>query len=125
MASMPWTPTLCSLLTYPSEYYFSLENLIKDMYLRKQMDSQGFVFFSVIAGFNRIKQLTTDHNLIKLVCYQSRNIVFRIGNDGQERLRPVENWEQWVLPMGQRDKLAQNDGSAFTWLRSNYPPSVS
>jgi la-related protein 1 len=80
------------------------------MYLRKQMDSKGFVFFSVIAGFNRIKHLTTDPDLIKLVCYQSRNIEFRIGNDGNERLRLREGWEQWVLPMAQRESLAQNDG---------------
>jgi la-related protein 1 len=98
------------LLTPYREYYFSLENLLKDMYLRKQMDSKGFVFFSVIAGFNRIKQLTTDPDLIKLVCYQSRNIEFRIGNDGKERLRLREGWEQWVLPMVQRDSLAQNEG---------------
>jgi la-related protein 1 len=80
------------------------------MYLRKQMDSKGFVFFSVISGFNRIKHLTTDPDLIKLVCYQSRNIEFRIGNDGKERLRLREGWEQWVLPMPQRESLAQNDG---------------
>jgi len=48
--------------------------------------------------------------LIKLVCCQSRNIEFRIGNDGKERLRLREGWEQWVLPMAQRDSSAQNDG---------------
>ena len=98
------------MLTVIREYYFSLENLLKDMYLRKQMDSKGFVFFNTIASFNRIKHLTTDPDLIKLVCCQSRNIEFRIGNDGKERLRLREGWEQWVLPMGQRDSLAQNDG---------------
>jgi la-related protein 1 len=102
--------TMVSSLTRNREYYFSLENLLKDMYLRKQMDSKGFVFFTVIAGFNRIKHLSTDTDLIKLVCYQSRNIEFRIGNDGKERLRLREGWEQWVLPMAQRDSLAQNEG---------------
>lgn len=127
MGLTAWTSSLCfpwcqhscmstliqyrpSSLTLSREYYFSLENLLKDMYLRKQMDSKGYVFFHVIAGFNRIKHLTTDPDLIKLVCYQSRNIEFRIGNDGNERLRLREGWEQWVMPMAQRESLAQNDG---------------
>lgn len=98
------------MLTTNREYYFSLENLCKDMYLRKHMDSQGFVFLAVIADFNRIKHLTTDMELIKLVCYQSRTIEFRIGHDGKDRLRRREGWEQWVLPVPQRDASAQNDG---------------
>ena len=80
------------------------------MFLRKHMDSKGFVFLAVIADFNRIKQLTTDMELIKLVCYQSRNIEFRVGVDGKDRLRRREGWEQWVLSVGERDVSAQNDG---------------
>lgn len=76
------------------------------------MDSKGFVFLGVIADFNRIKQLTTDMELIKMVCYQSRTIEFRIGADGKDRLRRREGWEQWVLSMGDRDPSAQNDGPA-------------
>ncbi len=74
------------------EYYFSVENLCKDIYLRKHMDSKGFVYLSFIAEFNRIKQLTTDMELIKLVCYQSRIIEFSVGLDGKERLRRREGW---------------------------------
>jgi la-related protein 1 len=80
------------------------------MFLRKHMDSQGFVFLGFIAGFNRIKQLTTDMELIKFVCYQSRTIEFRVGPDGRDRLRPREGWEKWVLAMPERDSAAQNDG---------------
>ncbi|OCK78937.1 hypothetical protein K432DRAFT_279072, partial [Lepidopterella palustris CBS 459.81] len=47
-------------LTCVREYYFSVDNLCKDMFLRKRMDSKGFVLLSVIAEFNRIKQLTPD-----------------------------------------------------------------
>lgn len=93
-----------------SEYYFSLENMCKDMFLRKHMDSKGFVFLNVIADFNRIKHLTTDLELIKLVCFQSRAIEFRVGRDGKDRLRAREGWEQWILPMAERDPSSQNDG---------------
>ncbi|KAF2447412.1 hypothetical protein P171DRAFT_452708 [Karstenula rhodostoma CBS 690.94] len=99
-----------SMVTTQLEYYFSLDNLCKDMYLRKHMDSKGFVFLSFISEFNRIKHLTTDLELIKLVCYQSRAIEFRVGHDGKDRLRVRENWQQWVLPVEERDSSAQNEG---------------
>jgi la-related protein 1 len=80
------------------------------MFLRKHMDSQGFVFLDLIASFARIKHLTTDMELIKLVCYNSNEIDFRIGHDGKDRLRTRKGWEQWVLSMAERDPSAQNDG---------------
>jgi la-related protein 1 len=98
------------LLTIASDYYFSVDNLLKDMYLRRKMDSQGFVTLEFIAGFNRIKQLSTDIELIKLVCQQSSVVQYRTGEDGQDRLRRREGWEQWVLNMADRDAAAQNEG---------------
>lgn len=92
------------------EYYFSVENLIKDLFFRKHMDSQGFVFLSLVADFNRLKSLTTDYELLKYVCLQSPNIELRTGQDGQDRLRKSGDWERWVLPMAERDSSAQNDG---------------
>merc|ERR1719207_187961 len=44
------------------EYYFSAENLAKDMYLRKQMNSEGWVNIHIIAGFNRLRKLLTPPN---------------------------------------------------------------
>jgi la-related protein 1 len=99
-----------SLLTTSSEYYFSVDNLLKDMYLRRRMDSQGFVSLEFIAGFNRIKHLSTDLELIKLVCQQSSVVQYRTGEDGQDRLRRRDGWEQWVLNMAERDTVAQNEG---------------
>lgn len=82
------------------------------MFLRKHMDSQGFVFLSVIANFNRIKQLTQDMELIRYVCFQSRNVEFRTGPDGVDRLRKRDGWQQWILSMEERDPSAQNEGPA-------------
>ena len=93
-----------------SEYYFSVDNLCKDMFLRKHMDSQGFVFLSVISDFNRIKQLTTDMEIIRSICYQSQTIEYKIGADGRDRLRRRNGWETWVLPLKDRDRSAQNEG---------------
>ncbi|KAF2842369.1 hypothetical protein M501DRAFT_928338 [Patellaria atrata CBS 101060] len=123
MSAGPYSPyidsyTLIQMVTHQLEYYFSLDNLCKDMFLRKHMDSQGFVFLTVIADFNRIKNLTTDIELIKMVCYQSRNIEFKTGIDGKDRLRKREGWEQWVLQLSERDLSVQNDEP----VELHYPP---
>lgn len=115
MSAVPYSPyvdqyALFGMLTSQVEYYFSVDNLLKDMYLRKHMDSQGFVSLEFIAAFNRIKILSTDIDLIKLVCQQSAMVEYRTGEDGKDRLRRRENWEQWVLTMADRHESAQNDG---------------
>lgn len=38
------------------EYYFSFDNMCRDVYLRSQMDEEGWVPFSLIAGFAKVKQ---------------------------------------------------------------------
>ena len=80
------------------------------MFLRKQMDSQGFVFLSVLEKFNRIKQLTSDKELLRWVCLQSSTIDFQTGPDGIDRVRRAEDWQPWVLNMEERDESARNDG---------------
>lgn len=74
------------------------------------MDSQGFVLLSFIANFKRIKNLTEDFDLLRHCCRQLRNAEYQVGEDGIDRLRPREKWEQWVLGMEQRDPSARTDG---------------
>lgn len=46
------------------EYYFSEENLLKDFFLRRKMDAQGFLPIALIASFHRVQTLTTDIALV-------------------------------------------------------------
>uniref|UniRef100_A0A093V0M7 Putative HTH La-type RNA-binding protein n=1 Tax=Talaromyces marneffei PM1 TaxID=1077442 RepID=A0A093V0M7_TALMA len=117
MSAVPYQPymepfNLFTLIQMQLEYYFSVDNLCKDLYLRKHMDSQGFVRLSFIAGFKRIRHLTEDYEMLRHCGRQLRNAEYIIGEDGQDRLRPRDKWEQWVLPVDQRDASAQNDGHA-------------
>ncbi|KAJ9561817.1 hypothetical protein OSB04_006977 [Centaurea solstitialis] len=48
-------PMLHSRIVSQIDYYFSNDNLIKDTYLRKNMDEQGWVPVSLIAGFKKVK----------------------------------------------------------------------
>ncbi|KAL8681162.1 MAG: hypothetical protein Q9186_002694 [Xanthomendoza sp. 1 TL-2023] len=102
--------SIFGMVSMQMEYYFSVDNLCKDLYLRKHMDSQGFVFLSVLARFNRIRQLTQDLELVRYVCLNSPQIEFRTGSDGHDRLRKRDGWQQWILAIEERDPSAQNDG---------------
>ena len=119
MSAVPYNAALDSyallaMVHSQLEYYFSIDNLCKDMFLRQNMDSQGYVLLSVIAGFKRIKALTEDMDMLRHVCGQLKSIEFRPGEDGVDRLRRKEGWEQWIRPMSERVASARNDGPPAT-----------
>ncbi|MCJ1420880.1 hypothetical protein MMC32_007239 [Xylographa parallela] len=100
---------LIGMVQMQMEYYFSLDNLCKDMFLRKHMDSQGFVFLTVLVKFNRIRQLTSDLELIRYVCRNSELIDIQTGIDGVDRVRKADGWQQWVLNLEDREDNVKND----------------
>ncbi|KAI2084415.1 hypothetical protein LOZ36_004808 [Ophidiomyces ophidiicola] len=115
MTAIPYQPymeqySLMGMISMQLEYYFSVDNLCKDLFLRRHMDSQGFVLLTVIAAFKRIKSLTEDMDLLRLVCRQLKTVEYRPGEDGLDRIRKKEKWEQWVLSMEARDPSAQTEG---------------
>ncbi|ETN45322.1 uncharacterized protein HMPREF1541_09153 [Cyphellophora europaea CBS 101466] len=120
MSAMPYNEQLgsyavLSMVMSQMEYYFSIDNLCKDLYLRKHMDSQGWVLLSVVANFKRIKQLAGEEQTLetlRMVCPQVKNLEFMRGQDGEERIRRQEGWKDFILPIAERFPTAQNDGPA-------------
>lgn len=117
MSAMPYDPlnsfAVLSMVMTQIEYYFSIDNLCKDLFLRKNMDSQGWVPLSVIANFKRIKTLTNDSmsfDTLRHVCQQVKSVEYLHSEDGDDRLRRRENWQGFVLPMSDRFQTAQHDG---------------
>ncbi|KAI0459745.1 hypothetical protein F5B21DRAFT_255431 [Xylaria acuta] len=97
------------------EYYFSVENCVKDWYLRTHMDSQGFVPLPFIASFNRMRELLVDVSILRQACLASTVLELVMGADGVERVRSKEGWEKWVIQdMNLRDPSARHDGPS-TW----------
>eukprot|EP01119_Soliformovum_irregulare_P000089 TRINITY_DN1006_c0_g1_i1.p1 TRINITY_DN1006_c0_g1~~TRINITY_DN1006_c0_g1_i1.p1 ORF type:complete len:814 (+),score=260.80 TRINITY_DN1006_c0_g1_i1:182-2623(+) len=74
------------------EYYFSIENLCKDLYLRSNMDSEGFVDISVIANFNRVKMLGCDNDTLLQILSKSEVI-----EEKGTKLRVKNDWKTWLL----------------------------
>lgn len=98
------------------EYYFSVDNLCKDMWLRKHMDAQGFVKLSVVASFNRLKKIIQNSGgmevgmeLLRATCLASDVVEFVVGDDQIDRLRNREKWREFVLQPADRIEELQND----------------
>ncbi|XP_007046622.2 PREDICTED: la-related protein 1C [Theobroma cacao] len=75
------------------DYYFSNENLIKDTYLRQNMDDQGWVSIKLIAGFKKVSFLTDNIQLI-LDALRSSTVVEVQGDKVRKRI----DWMRWIMP---------------------------
>ncbi|MBA0608219.1 hypothetical protein Godav_020461 [Gossypium davidsonii] len=75
------------------DYYFSNENLIKDTYLRQNMDDQGWVPIKLIAGFKKVSLLTDNIQLIT-DALQSSTVVEVQG----DKVRKQIDWMRWIMP---------------------------
>jgi la-related protein 1 len=120
MNTAPFNPyidhsSVLAMVKMQLEYYFSIDNLCKDVFLRKHMDSQGFVFLNFIASFKRIQALTQDFELLYYACLESDIIEQIRGDDGIDRMRRKDGWEKWVLPIEERDESARNAGPSTHW----------
>uniref|UniRef100_A0A672YVM9 HTH La-type RNA-binding domain-containing protein n=1 Tax=Sphaeramia orbicularis TaxID=375764 RepID=A0A672YVM9_9TELE len=75
------------------EYYFSLDNLERDFFLRRKMDQEGFLPIGLIASFHRVQALTTDINLILDALKDSKEVEI-IDMKIRRKVEP----EKWPLP---------------------------
>lgn len=102
------------------DYYFSLENLIRDIYLRKNMNSDGWVPLDLILNFKRVKIIVSlleegltneaeSQDVSKAIVdavtkCQNLDVQFTDGTNAETakitnvQLRVKDNWQQWVMP---------------------------
>ncbi|XP_036169135.1 la-related protein 1B isoform X9 [Myotis myotis] len=88
------------------EYYFSIENLERDFFLRRKMDEQGFLPISLIAGFHRVQALTTNLNLILEALKDSTEVEIV-----DEKMRKKIEPEKWPIPGPPPRRVPQTDFS--------------
>ncbi|XP_041997576.1 la-related protein 1C-like isoform X1 [Salvia splendens] len=86
-------PHLLNKILNQINYYFSNENLVKDIHLRRNMDSEGWVSVHLIAGFNKVRQLTNSVHLI-LDALQASYIIEVQG----DKVRRRGDWLKWLIP---------------------------
>ncbi|KAK1551080.1 hypothetical protein Q3G72_029929 [Acer saccharum] len=87
------------LIVKQIDYYFTKENLVKDIYLRQKMDDEGWVPIKLIAGFNKVKLLTSNIRFI-LDALRGSMVVEVCG----DKIRRRNDWIKWIIaPTGQVD----------------------
>lgn len=84
-------PPLPALLVHQIDYYFSDANLIKDEFLKSNMDNQGWVPISLIASFPRVKNLTNNIQLI-LDSLRTSTVVEVLD----DKIRRRGEWMRWI-----------------------------
>ncbi|KAH7523480.1 hypothetical protein FEM48_Zijuj06G0015700 [Ziziphus jujuba var. spinosa] len=101
-------PSLPGLLINQIDYYFSDANLIKDEFLRSNMDDHGWVPISLIASFPRVelevKGLTQNIQLI-LSSLRASTVV-EVQDD---KVRKRNEWMRWIPTSG---RLTTEPGSS-------------
>lgn len=88
--------TLFSFFFALSEYYFSTENLVKDVFLRIRMDDEGWVSLPFLAGFNRVRNLLGNNDVKFMVEVLKVSQVVETRDD--DKVRKKGDWQQWVFP---------------------------
>ncbi|KAI5739654.1 hypothetical protein M8J77_021798 [Diaphorina citri] len=86
--------TLSEMVRKQIEYYFSADNLVRDIFLRKKMDPEGFLPVTLIASFSRVRSLTTDINRVLLAIQKSDKLELVDNFKVRTKDKPL----QWVLP---------------------------
>ncbi|KAI3696055.1 hypothetical protein L1987_79064 [Smallanthus sonchifolius] len=84
-------PSLLGLILRQIEYYFSDENLVKDMFLRSYMDDGGWVPITLIAGFQRVQKLTNDMQMILSSLTYSNTVEIQ-----GDKVRRRTDWRKWI-----------------------------
>ncbi|KAI1721833.1 la domain-containing protein [Ditylenchus destructor] len=77
------------------EYYLSPQHLKSDLFIRHQMDSEGYLPLISVLNFRKVHNVTNDVALVSRVLQYST--ILELSKDGL-KVRPKYNWHIWLLP---------------------------
>ena len=102
------------------EYYFSSDNLAKDVYLRKKMDSQGFVPLQALVQFNRLQVITGDVPTVLNALLTSSELDVLYNSERGPLVRARHDPLKWVFPINERDESAKHQGPAPHFFQAHH-----
>ncbi|KAK6115717.1 hypothetical protein DH2020_007986 [Rehmannia glutinosa] len=89
---------LTNMIVKQIDFYFSDDNLVKDNFLRSNMDDHGWVPITLIASFRRVQQLTKD---IPVILESLRySTVVEVQGD---KVRRRNEWNKWLHSSNRRN----------------------
>eukprot|EP00752_Nemacystus_decipiens_P004065 g3722.t1 len=77
------------------EFYFTVENLCKDIFIRSYMDEEGYIPIAFVANFPGVARFGVELADITAGILASDTLQVDTEN---ETMRMRENWEVWLLP---------------------------
>ncbi|XP_022977762.1 la-related protein 1C-like [Cucurbita maxima] len=86
-------PQLYAKIVHQIEYYFSGKNLIKDTFLRGNMDEDGWVPIHLVAGFKMVRALT-DNIPVILDALRMISTVVEVQGD---KVRRRNDYSRWIM----------------------------
>ncbi|KAJ3279246.1 component of La ribonucleoprotein [Borealophlyctis nickersoniae] len=101
------------VFTLIREYYFSIENLCRDIYFRRQMDAtNGSVPLKVVAGFNRVRSL--------IVAAQNKARAVPAAPVPADGEKPATEAEKTASPeqANEESKPAKEDPDSPSWTNN-------
>lgn len=106
------------------EYYFSVENLCRDVYLRAHMEDSGWIDLSFIAQFNRVKFFSADIDFIAASLVDSA--VVEMKRDARSiYVRKLADWPQWRFPADIKSGIIAQFEAAQAHRQAQQQPPLS
>ena len=93
------------------EYYFSVENLVRDYYLRSQMNERGYVSLQTMRSFNKLRQMTGG-DIDELVQAAVTSPLLKVK---KEAVKLRKDWSKW-----QASKLTHSSRISQTLRRRSF-----
>ncbi|KAH7924709.1 hypothetical protein BV22DRAFT_492255 [Leucogyrophana mollusca] len=113
----PFSDTTRTYLLTQLEYYLSPQNMAQDFFLRQRMDDSGWIPISLLASFNRVRNLTTDVALVAEVLRQSNMAEV----EGDWVRMSGRQWEQSPNSQLQRTKRGKRKSTNPVRFRNTKP----
>lgn len=98
------------------EYYFSITNFCKDMYLRSHMNNDGLVPLEMILTFNRMRQLQVTTDMARMACLRSSQVDLYECADGVSRVRTRGEFKPFILEPKFRSDHGRVETNGQFWI---------
>ncbi|OWZ06733.1 hypothetical protein PHMEG_00020974 [Phytophthora megakarya] len=77
------------------EFYFTSDNLVRDIFLRQHMDVDGFVPLAFVGSFQAVYSVHQDYESLLEAMKHSDSVEL---DEQNEKIRLREGWQKWVWP---------------------------
>ncbi len=82
------------------EYFFTVDELVKNIYLRKQMDVEGYLPAAIVFNFPSVlAHCIPYYDLLEAIQVNSETIEVDMTNECL-RIKGEDNYKRWLMPNG-------------------------